>query len=218
MLICKYTKLSTAAYMPHLDLLRNFDRAIRRKGLQINFSEGFNPHARLFFSQPLALGLKSMCEYFYAESNEDSETFMQKLNESLPQGVQILASASTKLNPNPAALMAIADYEVTLGKPLEKDIDFSQILKEKEIIINYISKGRTVEKDVRNLIFEIQNTRDKFYFKLACGNINLRADRLAEHLLKSAGHTSDIDILKTNVYDKNNINLDKIFFTKDKNI
>ena len=47
----------------HQDIIRLFQRAFRRGGMRLDYSNGFHPHPRLRFSPPLALGLESMAEY-----------------------------------------------------------------------------------------------------------------------------------------------------------
>lgn len=213
MIICKYSKTDSAVYVPHLDLLRSFGMAIRRKDLNINFSDGFNPHARLFFTQPLPIGTNSLCEYLCADSPENAAEFMLKINTSLPNGVKILKAAYTKDNPNPANIMFRADYIIKLYEKLPGTVDLSVFNIAESLVISYLSKGETIQKDVKNMVFEIQNTSDKIFLSLACGNVNLRADRLAENLLEKAGqNNSGFDVIKTAVYDKNGKNLDEMFF------
>ena len=50
MILCKFTKIDSAVYIPHLDMLREMGRAVRRADLSVRFSEGFNPHMLLYFS------------------------------------------------------------------------------------------------------------------------------------------------------------------------
>ncbi|HBC91420.1 MAG TPA: hypothetical protein DCZ10_00560, partial [Pelotomaculum sp.] len=51
-----YAKEGPARYISHLDLLRTFERAARRAGLPIAFTGGFNPHPKIAFAAPLAVG------------------------------------------------------------------------------------------------------------------------------------------------------------------
>lgn len=213
MIICKYSKTDTAVYVPHLDLLRAFGMSIRRQNLNINFSDGFNPHARLFFTQPLPLGTGSLCEYLCADSPENAAEFMNKINSSMMSGVKISKAAYTKDNPNPANLMHRADYLIKLYEKLPDGCDLSEFMKAETLEISYVSKGETVKKDVKSAVYEIKNMPDKIFLSLACGNVNLRADRLAENLLRMAGKEGvGFDVVKTAVYDKNGVNLDDIFF------
>ena len=50
-----YRKTDTAKYISHLDINRCFQRAMKRAGIPLWFTEGFNPHAYLTFPLPLAL-------------------------------------------------------------------------------------------------------------------------------------------------------------------
>ena len=50
-------------FIGHQDIIRLFQRAFRRGGMRLDYSNGFHPHPRLRFSPPLALGLESMAEY-----------------------------------------------------------------------------------------------------------------------------------------------------------
>ena len=55
MLIMKYTKTGTAAYLPHLDLLRDFQRIFRRAQIEVGFSEGFHPNKLQYFAPTLPI-------------------------------------------------------------------------------------------------------------------------------------------------------------------
>lgn len=215
MIICKYAKIGSAVFVPHLDLLRAVGMAIRRQSLHINYSEGFNPHAKIYFGQPLPIGTESLCEYFCVDSKNSAQEFMDKLNTSLPSGIEILKSAELEVNPNIANLMARADYEVKIRPSLPKNTDFTKILESETLIISYIAKDIAVTKDVKSMVFDVKNDLEKIYMTVACGNVNLRADRLANHLLKTINHFANIDIKKTAMYDISGKNLDEIFFIKE---
>ncbi len=213
MIVCKYTKTDNAVYVPHLDLLRGFTMAMRRQKIRINFSEGFNPHAKIYFNQPLPLGAASLCEYFCADADENAETFKQKLNASLQDGIKILKCAETQTNPNVANMMYSADYTASLAEPVFGDKDFSALGGQSELNITYFSKGKEVVKNVGEMVLSVANTQNSATMRLRCGNVNLRADRLTAHLLKLCdAEGTDFSIVKTAVYDINGNDLDKIFF------
>ena len=52
-----FEKGETLRYIGHLDLMRAMQRALRRSGLPIRYSNGFNPHIRLSFAAPLSVGV-----------------------------------------------------------------------------------------------------------------------------------------------------------------
>ena len=59
----KYSKGPELRFVSHLDLMRLFQRAVRRAGLPIGYSHGFNPHQLMSFGNPLSLGMTSIGEY-----------------------------------------------------------------------------------------------------------------------------------------------------------
>ena len=214
MLICKYTRLGNAAFVPHLDMLRSVSMAVRRVGVPAEYSEGFNPHMKIFFGQPLPIGTESRAEYFCLFTGEDPQIFMQKMNASLPQGVSITAAAQTEKDPNVSKLMAFADYTVTMRgiipiKTLQKAAKFC---KEDACVITYTHKGAEEQKDVKPLIARMEASEGALRFRLACGNRNLRADRLMAHLQKAYAIETGYDIVKTAMYDEQGRNLDALFF------
>ena len=57
--LLKFTKEGNIRYISHLDLLRVFQRAMKRAGISLRYSQGFNPHAKISFAHPLSLGYSS---------------------------------------------------------------------------------------------------------------------------------------------------------------
>ena len=57
-----FSKTDRAAYISHLDCNRLFQRAFKRSGLPVWYTQGFNPHVYLTFPLPLSLGTESLCE------------------------------------------------------------------------------------------------------------------------------------------------------------
>ena len=59
----KFSKTGNMKYVGHLDLMRFFQRAMRRADIPIKYSEGFSPHQIMSFAAPLGIGLESVGEY-----------------------------------------------------------------------------------------------------------------------------------------------------------
>lgn len=66
-----FKKTGKLQYISHLDLQRTFHRIIKRAGLPVWFTKGFNPHAKLVFSTPLSVGTQSLCEYLDLRMDRD---------------------------------------------------------------------------------------------------------------------------------------------------
>lgn len=213
MLICKYTRLNNAAFVPHLDTLRAITMGIRRIGANAEYSEGFNPHMKIFFGQPLPIGTESKCEYFCVYVNEQPDEFVSRINKSLPSGLRLTAAVAAEKDPNIAKIMCFADYTVTMRDIISDLKVIEHFAEQPECIIEYTAKGEKCRKDVKSLIGFIKATDDKTVkMRLGCGNANLRADRLMNFLSGVYGWGCGYDILKTNMYDCNENDLDKILF------
>lgn len=79
-------------FISHLDLLRLFQRALRRSGIPIDFSKGFNPHPLIYFDRALKLGVESESEWaeFVLREEIDPAQFKSELQANLPKGIEIL--------------------------------------------------------------------------------------------------------------------------------
>lgn len=193
MILCKFTKTDSAVYLPHLDLLREMGRAVRRADLPIKFSEGFNPHMLLFFSQPLPLGLSSLAEYFCAESDCSPERFVSGLNTKLPRGVRILAAAACE-KASVHAEITHATYRYKASKPFKKgDLDSIMSRTVLEMPVK-TKKGMTVS-DVRSRIYSLKEENGSVIAVLGCGKENLRADSFG-NFLSSELHLDEISVEK----------------------
>lgn len=81
--LLKFSKEKNLKYISHLDLLRVFQRAFKRAHIRLRYSQGFNPHAKIGFGQPLSLGSESTGEYMEFETAEDGnpEEYLAGLGE-----------------------------------------------------------------------------------------------------------------------------------------
>jgi radical SAM-linked protein len=88
----KFRRQEDLRFLSHLDQQRVFQRAMRRAGIPIAYSEGYNPHPRLSFALAMPLGLISEAEYGDIRLYEalQPDVFIQRVNEQLPAGLQII--------------------------------------------------------------------------------------------------------------------------------
>ena len=87
----RFSKRGPARYMGHLDLMRNFQRAAKRGGVALAYSQGFNPHPKLTFAAPLPLGAAGLEELAAFDLAEvvDPDDVMNRMNTGLPGGLRI---------------------------------------------------------------------------------------------------------------------------------
>ena len=118
----KFTKGEEVKFIGHLDVMRLFQRAIKRAKLPVAYSKGFNPHQLLSFASPLTLGATSEGEYGDFEMAEkiEPEDITKKLNQTLPRGVKVLRTVlitkkiqSAMADIDGAKYMVYADKQIT---------------------------------------------------------------------------------------------------------
>ena len=194
MLILKFTKTENSSLVSHVDNLRAVTHIFRRAKVAVEYSKGYNPHMELGFSSPISLGVESVAEYVSAKA-EMQDDILAKLNANCPKGMSFVALYEKKVNL--AATLNRAEYILTangIGDVIE------QILTP-GYTISYLEKREMVSKDVSNKIFfaeRIDQNNAKVVF--ACGNSNLRPDRLVLHLMSQNNLTGDYKILKTKMF------------------
>ena len=113
-----FGKLGDMALIGHLDLLRLFDRAVRRSGLPVSFKGGFHPSPRIAIAQALPLGATSCSEIVDFELSElvDLDVFQEQLTRHLPADIPIYSVATVELKtPAAAQLLEKAEYLITVA-------------------------------------------------------------------------------------------------------
>lgn len=98
----KFAKSGVMKFIGHLDMMRYFQKAMRRADIDIKYSEGFSPHQIMSFAAPLGVGITSDGEYLDIEVNstETTEQSIVNLNSAMVDGVKIL---EYKKLPDPAS-------------------------------------------------------------------------------------------------------------------
>ena len=88
----KFSKHGAMKFVGHLDIMRYFQKAMRRADVDIKYSEGFSPHQIMSFAAPLGVGLTSNGEYLDIEvlSTKDSRTMLKQLNDVMAEEVEVL--------------------------------------------------------------------------------------------------------------------------------
>ncbi|MEA5051369.1 MAG: TIGR03936 family radical SAM-associated protein [Oscillospiraceae bacterium] len=94
-----FSKLFDARYISHLDLLRCFTRAVKKSGLDVWYTEGFNTHIYLTFALPLSLGIESICDTADIRLvNDDFDSgLIDAINPHLPYGIEIFNADLAKM-------------------------------------------------------------------------------------------------------------------------
>ncbi len=101
-------------YISHLDLQRSFKHAINRSELKAKYTEGFNPHIKMVFALPLAVGVSSICELVDMKLEDDTppDKIPHILNSVMPEGLKII-SAYTPVTSFKSIASSVYEIKVT---------------------------------------------------------------------------------------------------------
>ena len=89
--ILTFSKTGTICYTSHLDMMKMFKRVFKRAGIKQSYSQGFNPHPKMTFAQPLSLGYWGLGELLEFENDEDygADFIKNTLAPLMPEGIVI---------------------------------------------------------------------------------------------------------------------------------
>lgn len=180
----QFEKVGKTRFIGHLDLLRTFQRAVKRAALPAAYSQGFNPHMKISFAMPLAIGVTGSAEFLDLELSEklSTEEVTMRLNDALPDGIKILVAGYTELvGQKSAAEVREGEYQVTVALKnavtktlLEK---MEALLKSEQIVVlKKTKKGEKkadIKPDICSVTWECEN-EDTIIFtmRLATGSQN----------------------------------------------
>ena len=154
-----FSKEGYISYTSHLDLLRIFKRAFRRSGIDVSYSQGFNPHPRMGFCQPLSLGYTGSNEIieFQTDNDKGRAEWLEIMQSGLPEGITLkklglIADGQKTL----AGSVDSADYEIVFHIPYGlKDFDdeIRRFLSQDQILCEKKMKsGKTGTVDIKGKI------------------------------------------------------------------
>lgn len=161
----KFVKTGTLRFISHLDVMRYFQKANRRAGIDICYSGGFNPHQILSFAAPLGLGLTSEGEYADLEvhSTLPSEETIAALNAVMTEGMYVTGWVRVPKDCKPAmAQTAASDYLVYFREGYEPEDregfirEFQAFLEQESVVIEKQTKKSTAQVDIRPMILQAE--------------------------------------------------------------
>ena len=163
----RFSKTGPLRFIGHLNFLKVFQQTIRRAGLPVAYSQGFNPHMQLSFALPLPLGMTSNSDYadLTLEREMPGEELVSRFNTQAPGGLHLIDAWET-IGPGAAALVTVADYYFSMEMPESVNTDMIAIinkaeeivqplLNQKSIIIPKKTKSGINNTDIRPDIFGI---------------------------------------------------------------
>ena len=191
----KFAKEGVMKFIGHLDIMRYFQKAMRRGNIDIAFTEGFSPHMIMSFAAPLGVGLTSTGEYLDIEVNTEisSKDAIKQLNACMVEGMSILSfrRIPEEKASKAMSLVAAADYLVNFREERDADQDYKSRLQEfynrESITIVKKTKKSEKEVDIKPMIYVLEQRDDGIFMQLATGSVNnlkpeLVMDAFAQYL------------------------------------
>lgn len=157
-----FEKGEPVRWLGHLDILRTFERAIRRARLPIAFSAGFNPRERLVFASALATGVTGAAEPVLVEltCEQDTVEIAGALNAVLPPGIRI---RECEFVPDDGSRDLVhrfvrAEYEIICDVPpgtLDAAGGAARLMQRESIPVVREREGRRKSVDIRPFVYSL---------------------------------------------------------------
>lgn len=192
----KFAKYGTMKFIGHLDMMRFFQKAIRRADIDIKYSEGFSPHQIMSFAAPLGVGIESQGEYMDIEvlSMTSTEDMKNALNQVMVEGVEVL---SVTILPdhvkNAMSSVAAASYSLRMKDgsfPIDNlEGKIQDFCRQDTIPYTKETKKSVVELDLKEGIYELKAGQDGIIHMLvnASSSGNIKPAMVFEKFCQFAG-------------------------------
>ena len=158
-------------FTSHLDLMRTWERSLRRSGLPLAFTQGHHPHLKMSFGPPLPLGFRSRAEVFDLELSEPPAVDLaQRLNAVLTPGLTVVAYRPILFKtPSLMSELEGASYRVRFPRPFLEEAGLApdsllgvlesripELFRREHLIVRRRSEGQTREFDARPSIVSLE--------------------------------------------------------------
>lgn len=215
----KFRKWGSMKFIGHLDMMRYFQKVMRRADVDIRYSEGFSPHQIMSFAAPLGVGITSDGEYFDIEvhSTKSSEKMIKDMNATMVDGVEITGYVALPDNAKTAmSIVAAADYILSYKEGY--DVLFSVeewkakveelFASQKTFTIVKKTKKSEREVDLKPLVYAFdvmeEDGKPAFYINVSTGSVdNIKPELLLASMYEKLGleyNESAIAIHRKDVY------------------
>lgn len=201
----KFRKTGIMKFIGHLDVMRYFQKAIRRADVEICYSGGFSPHQIMSFAAPLGVGITSNGEYVDIEVHSTGTTaeMLERLNAVMAEGFEI---AEYKLLPDTAAnamsSVAAADYTLTFRPGYEPEEESAEewfkkltaFFDQPQVMVLKKTKKGEKEMNLKPLIYDLgviagnDAAQSQLFMKISTGSAsNIKPELLLDAYYEALG-------------------------------
>ena len=175
----RFGRAAELKFISHLDLTRLWHRLLRRAGIELAYSEGFNPRPRLSLAVPLQIGVTSEAELMdlFTTKTTTPQDFSSAVQPQLPPGLAVFQVFRIPLTvPALQASVTHVDYKVAVLVPRGFNVasSITSILDSPSIPWRHQRDTGTKCYDLRPLITALRlagydNSLATLDMKLQCG-------------------------------------------------
>ncbi|MBI4302264.1 MAG: DUF2344 domain-containing protein [Chloroflexi bacterium] len=157
-----FTRGEEVKYISHLDLMRLWERALRRAAVPLAYSQGHSPHPHRSLSAPLPVGVTSEGELMdlLLKRRVSPHFFMSEVSQQLPQGIEIRGIQELGLQlPSLQSQVRFAEYRVvvkTEREPKEVEAAIQSLLAQEHLPWQHLRDTGPRHYDLRALVEEIK--------------------------------------------------------------
>jgi radical SAM-linked protein len=162
----RFSKTGKVRFTSHRDVARIWERALRRAGLPVAYTEGFSPRPKLSFGLALSTGHESLGEYLDVNLRDDApggdvtcEAFAELVEPALPVGMEIQAVVPLEAGADSlqqAVVSSTWHLELSGLAPSELAAAIERMLAAEEVVVTRERKGNEVTDDIRPCILDLQ--------------------------------------------------------------
>lgn len=206
----KFRKYGAMKFIGHLDIMRYFQKAVRRAGIDICYTEGFSPHQVMSFAAPLGVGITSDGEYMDIEvhATKPSRQSVSDFNAVMCEGIEVTGYVQLDGNAKPAmSAVSAADYEIWYRpgsaipplcldpRKLQQALEAFFVTPEEVLVTKKTKKSEKI-LDLKKLVYDFQILAPQerffscpaFYMKLSTGSTdNIKPELVLETFYGYAG-------------------------------
>lgn len=178
----KFSKKGPLRFIGHLDIMRYFQKAIRRSDIDIAYSTGFSPHQIMSFAAPLGVGVESEGEYFDIEVNSvtTAEDMIARLNAEMAEGMTITGIRILSDNAkNAMASVKAASYRLRWKDGYSPEYNLSEavaeFLSKEEVLYTKQTAKSVIERNLKEAVYELKAMDERTIYMLvdasSAGNV-----------------------------------------------
>ncbi|GAA6326037.1 hypothetical protein F350042L8_31350 [Fusobacterium ulcerans] len=161
-----FDKFGEMKFISHLDLLRFFDRLLKKSQIPVKYSQGFHPRPKMSFGSPVSLGTEAYDELmdFELETPMSNEEVFKRLNSSNVVGFRV-----NKVEEVPRKSSIMEEYTVMIYEIEGSEEDISkleELLNRDEIVEIKEKKGKVATRDLKVRIKSFKRDNDKITMEI----------------------------------------------------